>query len=79
MDVPTMSITEARDDMPAANRPVMQMALTAGAKKITLIALWDGKDEGDGRGGTAHMVKLAKTDGADRVRFNPIDFKKLLK
>jgi hypothetical protein len=58
------------------NRWVMQMARTFGAEQITLIALWDGKDEGDGPGGTADMVELARKAGV--VHVNVIDAKKLL-
>jgi tetratricopeptide (TPR) repeat protein len=42
------------------NRWVLEMAATWGASKVTLITLWDGKSDGDGPGGTAHMVKLAR-------------------
>src|SRR5262249_19504544 len=42
------------------NRWVLEMAVTYGAPKITLLVVWDGLDEGDGRGGTAHMVSLAR-------------------
>ncbi len=50
------------------NRWVLQMALTAEAVRITLIALWDGKDEGDAPGGTAHMVRLARDAGTVDVK-----------
>ena len=52
------------------------MALTAEAERITLIALWDGKDEGDAPGGTAHMVRSARDTGLVDVKI--IDAKKLL-
>jgi len=52
------------------------MALTAGAARITLIALWDGKDEGDAPGGTAHMVRLARDAGTVDVQV--IDAQRLL-
>ena len=58
------------------NRWVLQMALTAEAERITLIALWDGKDEGDAPGGTAHMVRSARDTGLVDVKI--IDAKKLL-
>jgi hypothetical protein len=58
------------------NRWVLQMALTAAAERITLIALWDGKDEGDAPGGTAHMVRLARDTGQVDVKI--IDAKRLL-
>ena len=49
------------------NRWVMKMAETAGADDVTLIALWDGKAEGDARGGTAHLVRLAERAGIVHV------------
>jgi hypothetical protein len=45
------------------NRWVLEMAQTSGARKVTLIALWDGKDAGDAPGGTAHMVRIAREAG----------------
>lgn len=39
------------------------MALTSGADKISLLALWDGKPAGDDVGGTTHMVQLAREAG----------------
>ncbi len=45
------------------NRWVLKMAQASGASLVTLIALWDGKTSGDGPGGTAHMVKLARDAG----------------
>jgi hypothetical protein len=59
------------------NSWVLQMALVSGAKKITLIALWDGKAEGDAPGGTAHLVQLARNAGI--VDIKRIDAKELLK
>jgi hypothetical protein len=58
------------------NRWVMQMALTWGAKRITLVALWDGKMKGDAPGGTAQMVQLARDAGT--VRLEIVDAKRLL-
>jgi tetratricopeptide (TPR) repeat protein len=65
-----------KDPWERGNRWVLQMALTAEAARITLIALWDGKDEGDAPGGTAHMVRLARDTG--RVDVKVIDAKRLL-
>ncbi len=48
-----------------ANRSMIQMALRLAAEQ-TLIALWDGKT-GDGPGGTAAMMTLAKDRGIPRV------------
>jgi hypothetical protein len=39
------------------------MAHSSGARKVTAIALWDRKPIGDARGGTAHMVELARRAG----------------
>ncbi|MCK7508714.1 MAG: hypothetical protein MZV70_34895 [Desulfobacterales bacterium] len=49
------------------NRWPLQMALTWGAQCVTLVALWDGKAEGDAPGGTAHMVQLARDAGTVRI------------
>jgi len=64
------------DSWERGNRWVMQMALTWGAKRITLVALWDGKMEGDAPGGTAQMVQLARDAGTVRVKI--VDAKRLL-
>ena len=45
---------------------MLHNALAVGRDKVTLIALWDGKD-GDGPGGTGHMVDKAKARGAKVV------------
>jgi len=58
------------------NRWVMQMALTWGAERISLVALWDGKKAGDAPGGTAQMVQLARDEGTVRVEI--VDAKRLL-
>jgi len=50
---------------------VLEMARTRGAKKITLIALWDGKTVGDAPGGSAQMVRIARKAGTvDIVRID---------
>jgi hypothetical protein len=43
---------------------MLNEALTAGAENVTLIALWDGK-KGDGPGGTADMIQIARARGAE--------------
>jgi hypothetical protein len=63
------------DPWERGNRWVLQMALSAGADKVTLIALWDGKPTGE-PGGTAHMVEIAEAAGS--VRFEHIDSGQLL-
>ena len=42
---------------------MLDLALENGGENMTLIALWNGKG-GDGEGGTEHMVKIAKQQGA---------------
>jgi hypothetical protein len=64
------------DSWERGNRWVMQMAMTWGAERITLVALWDGKTVGDAPGGTAQMVQLARDAGT--VRIVTVDAKKLL-
>ena len=56
------------DPWERGNRWVLQMALTSEAERVTLIALWDGQDEGDAPGGTAHMVRLARSAGSIHVK-----------
>jgi hypothetical protein len=65
------------DSWERGNRWSMQMALTWGAKRITLVALWDGKKVGDAPGGTAHMVQLARDAGT--IQIVPVDANRLLK
>jgi hypothetical protein len=64
------------DSWERGNRWVMEMALTWGAERITLVVLWDGKEIGDAPGGTAHMVQLARDTG--KIRIVPVDAKRLL-
>lgn len=52
---------------------VLQMALTAGAETITLIALWDHKKEGDAPGGTADMVHIVKETGKIHIEIIPAE------
>lgn len=42
---------------------MLHEALKGGGENMTLIALWNGKG-GDGKGGTEHMVSVAKEKGA---------------
>lgn len=56
-----------------ANLWMLDLALKYGGKNMTLIALWNG-EAGDGEGGTKHMVKVAKEQGA---RVEIIDTNKL--
>jgi hypothetical protein len=49
---------------------MLHNALSDENKDLTLIALWDGKDEGDGPGGTADLVRRAKAHGAKPVHLD---------
>ena len=42
---------------------MLDLGLKNGGKNMTLIALWNGED-GDGEGGTKHMVEVAREQGA---------------
>jgi len=64
------------DPWERGNRWVMQMALASGAERITLVALWDGKQAGDAPGGTADMVNLAENAG--KVHIKRIDATQLV-
>jgi tetratricopeptide (TPR) repeat protein len=45
---------------------MLNEALSAGARHLTVLALWNGK-RGDGPGGTADMIATARARGADTV------------
>jgi tetratricopeptide (TPR) repeat protein len=51
------------DEWERGNRWELQLALSAGAPKVSLIAVWDEQAVGDARGGTAHMVQIAHAAG----------------
>lgn len=71
----TLQLSDNRDGIPRwlramgknawerGNQWVLEMARSSGARRITAIALWDRKPMGDARGGTAHMVELARRSG----------------
>ena len=65
-----------KDPWERGNEWVMNMAEAAGASRITLVVLWDGKDAGDAPGGTAHMVRIAKLAGT--IDIHRIDSTQLL-
>jgi hypothetical protein len=46
-----------------SNRWMLNNALVYGARKVTLLALWNGEG-GDGPGGTQDMVETARARGA---------------
>jgi hypothetical protein len=55
------------DEWERGNRWVLQLALSAGAPKVSLIVVWDGNAIGDAKGGTAHMVQIARAAGTVNV------------
>jgi hypothetical protein len=63
------------DPWERGNRWVMQLAQSWGAQRVTLLALWDGQDDGR-TGGTAHMVRMARDLG--RFELEIIDSQQLL-
>lgn len=67
MGLPRWLQASGVDPWERGNRWVHQLALTWGAKKLSLVALWDGQPSGDRAGGTAHMVRLARESGRMRV------------
>ena len=46
--------------------------MAVGASHLTLLALWDGT-MGDGPGGTEHMIRLAKANGAATTILSTIE------
>jgi hypothetical protein len=59
------------DPWERGNRWVLEMGLTSGAAKVTLLALWDGKDTNGKPGGTGHMIGIARQSGAvDIIHIN---------
>jgi hypothetical protein len=54
------------DPWERGNRWVMQLADSWGAQQVTLLALWDGQDDGR-NGGTAQMVRMARAAGNFRL------------
>ena len=63
------------DPWERGNRWVMRLAEAWGAKRVTLLVLWDGQDDG-GTGGTAQMVRMARAAG--RFELDVIDSRQLL-
>jgi hypothetical protein len=43
-----------------ANRWLLEMAVTLGAPRVTLLSVWDERDDSADRRGTPHMVRLAQ-------------------
>ena len=55
------------DPWARGNGWVLKLALTSDAKKITLLAFWDGKPAAPNESGTAQLVRLARDAGVVRV------------
>ena len=55
---------------------VAQLAETWGAKKVTLVAFWDGNEANGARGGTTQIVNLARNAGS--VEIEIVDARRLL-
>ena len=57
-----------------SNLWMLNNALAFGPDRVTLIALWDGEKEGDGPGGTSHLVDAARDAGAevDVIKTKPL-------
>ncbi|MBL8341508.1 MAG: hypothetical protein JNL30_08570 [Rubrivivax sp.] len=53
------------DPWSRGNRWVLKLAQTSGAPRVTVLALWNGVDDGRD-GGTAQMVRLARSEGSLR-------------
>lgn len=64
------------DSWERGNRWVARLAETWNAQRRTLVAFWDGLEQGDARGGTAHMVQLARASAS--IRIVHVDSKQLL-
>lgn len=64
------------DPWERGNRWVLEIAQTWGASRVTLVALWDQKPEGEKKGGTAHIVDLARQTGTMRIEI--VDANQLL-
>jgi len=55
------------DTWERGNRWVALLAETWNAQRRTFVAFWDGLEQGDARGGTAHMVQLARASANTRI------------
>jgi len=51
------------DPWERGNRWVLEMTRACTARKVSLMAFWDGRPAGDAPGGTAHIVELARETG----------------
>ena len=47
------------------NRWLLHSGLALGGERLSLLLLWDGQTQGDGRGGTAHLQAQARAQGAE--------------
>jgi hypothetical protein len=51
------------DPWERGNRWVLEMARARGARRVTLLALWSGREEAGLPGGTGDMVRIARQSG----------------
>ena len=74
--LPKWLVGTGADPWSRGNAWVIQMAVTLGAERVTLLAFWDGSEGAAGDSGTAHVVKLARNEGT--IRIERIDSAQLL-
>lgn len=71
LDRPVESLPDAfgapgGDPFERCNRWLLQRAQAHGSERLRVIALWNGEG-GDGPGGTAHLLRLAREAGRDPI------------
>jgi hypothetical protein len=64
------------DPWERGNRWVVKTAQSWGAKRVTMLSLWDREECPGSTGGTAHLMRLAKQTG--EFEFDVIDSKELV-
>lgn len=75
-DPPTWFGLRASDPWERGNRWVVKTAQSWGAKRVTMLALWDREECPGSTGGTAHLMRLAKQTG--EFEFEVIESKRLV-
>ena len=71
-----LSTKSGVDPWERGNRWVLEMARSGRARRVTLLALWDRREESGRPGGTAHSVQIARASGTVDVQI--IDAAQLL-
>lgn len=61
--LPPAYLTKQPDIWEATNEWMMEEACKNGSSSMSLIVLWD-RNDGDGKGGTAHMVRVVEDQGS---------------